>query len=369
MDEIDVNLIEAWDRVWLRCEADPAEAAKRFERVRSGIFARPPRAWCMAIRASDTRLTRHAAWIDDLDAMAERRAHRVTVGSETIKALCKPVWISWPGVKQCEAAAMLGKHRNALDRWLPVRAGRTRADRERFQPRRWEEICDPNWPLCVRFEPARPHGHRGYDVPVVWSARPLDPGACNGSPPHPVWGSMWERHCERMPWGFGQTIEREPRVLPRRGKRVFAGWWWRCPGRVDERGEPMGCGRQALMLYAPLPVWGAGQFLNMDRGLKVTGEANGPMNLAGEWEPGWFDPLAGRRSLACEHCWGVRRLSMTSYRGWNEFVTYISGGLLYGRDVKRPDWVTIGEAARKQRRSRRRVERETLPMDRRAEVA
>ena len=59
--------------------------------------------------------------------------------------------------------------------------------------------------------------------------------------------------------------------------------------------------------------------------------------LAGDWLPGVMDRWAGRRSLACEHCWGVRRTSFTDYRGWNDLAAYLTGGLLYGREVKKPD--------------------------------
>jgi len=53
-------------------------------------------------------------------------------------------------------------------------------------------------------------------------------------------------------------------------------------------------------------------------------------------------PLPGRerRRLACERCWKVKRSTFTNSTGWNDLVSYLSGGLLYGRDVAKPAWLT-----------------------------
>ena len=61
--------------------------------------------------------------------------------------------------------------------------------------------------------------------------------------------------------------------------------------------------------------------------------------MAGRWYPGLDDPLVGWRSFACDHCWGVKHFSLSDHRGWNEFGTHLSGGLLFGREVARPAWV------------------------------
>jgi len=58
MDELDHNLLMAWNRVFERCRADPREARRRLERVGAGTcLDRPHRAWCVAVRASDTRIS------------------------------------------------------------------------------------------------------------------------------------------------------------------------------------------------------------------------------------------------------------------------------------------------------------------------
>src|SRR5688572_5702416 len=65
----------------------------------------------------------------------------------------------------------------------------------------------------------------------------------------------------------------------------------------------------------------------------------GGLRLSGQWHPGLGDPIqpAGPRSFACKTCWGVRSACMANRNGWNEFIAQVSGGLLYGRDVPRPD--------------------------------
>jgi hypothetical protein len=237
-------------------------------------------------------------------------------------------------------------------------------------------------------------------VPVVWSDGPMDPGGFRGRPPFGGWGSMWQHSAERIPLGFEQVVERVPRFQRYAGGERFRGWVWRCPGlcsagageaelclsqaslrdrgpdphpnplsgrereqggKADkvpltpalsrgERGEggkSSGCGRLVRALYAPLPVWTVGKYRGLEEGLEVEG-------LSGEWLPGVMDRWAGRRSLACERCWRVKRQTFADSTGWNELVSYLSGGLLYGREVARPgDWVFERKRAYRQRRGSR----------------
>ena len=43
MNQIDVNLIEAWGPIAIRCQRDPAEALRRFRRTRMAVMQRIPR--------------------------------------------------------------------------------------------------------------------------------------------------------------------------------------------------------------------------------------------------------------------------------------------------------------------------------------
>src|SRR4051812_36791501 len=46
----------AWEKLRPGIEKDPDELARRLARRRAGMMRRPPRAWCLAARASDTRI-------------------------------------------------------------------------------------------------------------------------------------------------------------------------------------------------------------------------------------------------------------------------------------------------------------------------
>src|SRR4051812_46066816 len=56
MDALDVALQEAWNRLSRRVKEDRLEARRRAARRLNKTFHQPPRAWCLAIRANDTRL-------------------------------------------------------------------------------------------------------------------------------------------------------------------------------------------------------------------------------------------------------------------------------------------------------------------------
>jgi DNA-binding CsgD family transcriptional regulator len=45
--------------------------------------------------------------------------------------------------------------------------------------------------------------------------------------------------------------------------------------------------------------------------------------------------------FACARCHRVRSLRRADPRFWNDLVTYLSCGLLYGSEVRRPAWVTV----------------------------
>ena len=347
MDDLDVNLLDSWERVMALCKANPAEARRRWRRTRQAMFLRPPRAWCLAIRASDRRIV--PEWnvlMRDPQAVKYREAHTLVMDGKLIGELTAPVTIAWPGEPLSKAARKLGKHAEALRHWLPVkRPGRTRAERAARQPVRWETVRKAGSPLTVRYTAASPLGHFGYDVPVVWSEGPLDPNARRGDPPHPMWGTLWQSlHKQLIPTNE-LKVRRVPRWRPRRGVMEFKGWEWACPGRINPANpkKRVRCGRRSMVLYMPMPIYTVARALGEGDGLEM-GDAEAQtestgLRIAGRWHPGWHDPREDHPCFACERCWNVRQLSLTCYRGWNDFVTYISGGLLYGREVVRPEWV------------------------------
>jgi DNA-binding NarL/FixJ family response regulator len=57
-------------------------------------------------------------------------------------------------------------------------------------------------------------------------------------------------------------------------------------------------------------------------------------------------PLTAFPCFACYNCHRVRSLSRIERNSWNQLIGYLSGGLLYGREVAQPAWFT-SEALRK----------------------
>ena len=255
-----------------------------------------------------------------------------------IRELGGPVWITFPGLPLKEAAARLGRNEATVIKWLPVKVGKTVAEKEAlakqsgFGQRRWATYEDHETGWGVRYVPCGAAGRKsGMEVPEVWHDGPLDPGAYQCRPPFSGWGTMWMSMAERIPLDFAQVLERVPVFQPygsedveAEGERRFRGWSWRCPGLFGKS-----CGRLVRHVYAPLPVWTVGRALGVREGLKLEG-------LEKTWRPGVDDLWAGRRRLACERCWQVKRLTFTNSTGWNELVSYLSGGLLYGREVQQP---------------------------------
>jgi len=399
MDDLDRNLIDAFWRVWKQCEDDPDEARRRWERSRRVSYQRVPAAWCLRLRAGDRRITRDYGLESD---EADRVPHEVEIDGAAIRDYCRPIELPYPGLPLDRAAARLGRHPESLRKWLPIRPGRTRAARAQ-RVAKWDLHRGGAKVFSVRYEPPAAHGRRGMLVPVVWTQRPLDPGADLGATPHPVWGSSWRLLHERIPEHYAVVAERvpdfrdypRPRPRPRKGsggvtdyERRFRGWLWKCPGRwvrlaaleaagvaaaetcEDEHGVAWGlkpCGRRCKQLVGPLPVPTVAEWLGVE-GVEVDrGDAEGPhhwasggvtpgvgtpraLALRGGWVPTGPAGLKGPKGFACQVCWDMRAFSLCDGTWWNELVTYLSGGLLYGHEVERPAWVRY---ERKQTRRRK----------------
>ena len=69
MDEVELLVLEAWERVGERVMGDAEEVEKRRGRMRGKTMSRPPREWCLALRANDLRL---AGASGEFDAAAAR---------------------------------------------------------------------------------------------------------------------------------------------------------------------------------------------------------------------------------------------------------------------------------------------------------
>ena len=128
MDEIDRNLLEAWNRISRRVRRDRLEALHRSRRRLMPVLTRPSRAWCLCIRASDTRINDYRCAIDPSRAIQQRLEHDVVLSGSVIRDLCKPVTIPWPGIDWTRAAAMLGRHEESIRRWITKDILRARYD-------------------------------------------------------------------------------------------------------------------------------------------------------------------------------------------------------------------------------------------------
>lgn len=395
MDNLDIILLEAWNRVSERVRRDRVSALKRSRRRFKGILTRPMREWCLVIRASDTRINPAPGGagfeldeevgvpesaMDDPIAwvLANGKPHVVTLTGSLIRELTKPVHIPWPGVTYHEAAKLCGRDYKTFKKWMSrgacfeielrrefkfpegtPRSGRIKdvvagrknhlpsrpvmpdGDALAFSPRgkglKRSDVVPRLGPDAE--EASRMWAHRGIGGgrPYVWTPSPIDVNNFTGRTPHAVWGTLWQGQWEKMPEDYVLEVKRAPILRPYRGKPKFSGWHFVCPGRLDERGEHSGCGRRCTYLYGPQRVWTLAKMIGETGFDMPPVEESG---LAGQWFPGLGDPMKdaamGRMSFACKTCWGVRSACMANHKGWNEFIAQISGGLLYGRDVPRP---------------------------------
>ncbi len=331
MDPIDEALTEAWARVAPRVRADRLEALRRSFRRTRPLLSRPIRPWCLCLRAGDRRLNVHA-WVPKY-LHEQHEPHEITIFSDTIRRLCKPVTIPWPGMDWTRAAARLGRHPQVIRRWIA------------------------HGVLQCRLRNARSLGKRGKPVPEVWSSTPLDPNADVGRAPDPVWGSMWQHLWERVPDDLEFTVERVPVCARRTGETLprHGGWKFLCPGIGGES-----CGRRVTRLFIPLRPWTMLYALGLDDPLAVTLPFGGRLRSATHSRPVSPSrpggPLDGGFPFlpACERCHRVRGISLVNRKGWNEFVAHISAGVLQGHEVVPPRGL-IGRRRRAYRSQRRRA--------------
>src|SRR4051794_17448574 len=104
MDDIAHALAAAWRRIRPTLQRTPAELRRRLARRAQALLRSPPRAWCLAIRASDTRL----GSLSLSSILNPPSSHRILVASEDLRRLCSPVRLDWPGESLADVARKLG---------------------------------------------------------------------------------------------------------------------------------------------------------------------------------------------------------------------------------------------------------------------
>jgi DNA-binding CsgD family transcriptional regulator len=393
VDDVELAILRAWRDLAPKLARDPVELQRRLDRARrSRTLVRPPRAWCLAIRASDTRV----------DALlrpdgapplrwAHKNEHNITLDASTIRRLCAPVSLDAPGLTIDEVAARLGTTRTGL---LHARvAGRFQTHHVRGLGAHWgrprpllytSELLDPSARGFVTPDPlwswtARSLTQRiGDDLPAQTLRRvprfqprgPTDRDTTGLHPEHPnvdtfalselreskgqskslklpppppdyVWykwkgdeylGHDWRKPAARAGHArFARRTElaraaarkrrrENPPLRAASGSLEFRGWQWRCPR----------CGKAVNVLYMPVP---GRELLVASCELLV---ADGAPALRAQ--PATSNQQPATSSFACDSCHRVKRFSRCDPNAWNEIVTYLSAGLLFGHEVERPAW-------------------------------
>lgn len=362
MDEIELLLRQAWRRVKPKLLNNPDELARRLARRRSAGIADPVRAWCLAIRAADTRIDEN----QEPDALA-LRPHQVTLGKSLIRHLCAPVILQPPGEPWDKVARKLGLK--------PIPAT--------LRAARINGIFEEHFVRHLL-------GRRGKAVPVLYCDRPLDPCARGLRNADPFWSWTATGLTNRLAEDFLQIVDRVPRfrgatirhqyaenvhpevydsatdrpllrmrpppadyvsykwrdgeyvgdavenrlkaIRARRamlarhrrrehpperlaaGSKVFCGFQWICPK----------CGRTANTIYLPLS----------------------PVNLLEEKDVSTSPNVTKAGEFACCRCHRVQFLSRADANAWNRLVSTLSDGLLFGSDVPKPASLCSSAAAR-----------------------
>jgi DNA-binding CsgD family transcriptional regulator len=361
LTDVDRLILEAWEKLRTKILSDPHELAKRLARRRSPTLTRPPRAWCIAIRASDRRITpmhwiitpEHAMDLNHPEHPYEPIEHTVTIQPHGLRKYCRPVRTdSWGELVQ-DVARQLGVHPSGLHR-----ARLAGLFTERFVKGLG--------------------GKHGPPIPLIHSWTTLDPSGHNFSRPDPLWGGLWEYLPDMIPDDFEQTITRIPKFRPFRtnrprparlsltlslrpegsssksaprrrrknhSRRIFddgsqlIGYRWLCPA----------CKKEVSKIYYPLPPRTLFDFLGFDPG---TGTKTGKGACAHSkkflrFDLHKLDPPPP--TFACHRCHRIRGLTRTNHNGWNEIVSHLTRGLLYGHEVEKPAWY---RTPRKRARSR-----------------
>jgi hypothetical protein len=320
MNDVERLILEAWQKLGPKIMADPDELAKRLARRRMAILTRPVRAWCLAIRASDTRITpahwvivpEHAMDLNHPEHPYEPIEHEVIIRPHALRKYCRPVRTDSWGEEVEDVCKMLGVSRTTLlaARWAGVFT-------ERF----------------VRGL----GGKRGqHPVPLIHSWKTLDPAGRQFARPDPLWGALWEFLPDMIPDDFEQTVVRRPFFKSMTGKSAcptgeiyreemqFKGWRWVCPA----------CHKERRILYYPIRPQTLFDHLGFDPSRARRCRTQSKRFLACDTDE-VMEPLG---SFACSRCHRVAGFSRVGPRGWNILVSTLSKGMLYGHEVEKPAW-------------------------------
>src|SRR5438445_9341950 len=295
---------DAWLRVRKSILSDPDQLPRRLARRRMKSLTRPVRPWCIAIRASDRRITpahwvispEHAMDLDHPEHPYVPIEHEVSIRTHALRRYCRPVWIAAPAPDVHEVAEMLG-----------VSYGSLRLARQKglFYERIYRGLA----------------GKRG-DIPVIFRRDALDPASCNNKrAPHPLWGPMWGHLPEMIADDFEQPVLRRPHFgrISRSSRHPddpaqHLGYRWVCPA----------CKKLVRVIFYPLPV----------------------RTLFDSW---FIDPVIQKKlsdadlphtpppTFACRRCHDIEYASTLASNFWNLLISHLTGGMLFGSEVRKPE--------------------------------
>src|SRR5258705_8916185 len=171
-EELERNIRDAWLRLRGKILSDPQELARRLARRRKRSLTKPPRAWCIAVRASDRRITpahwvispEHAMDLDHPLHPYEPIEHEVIIRPHALRKYCRPVRTdSWGELVQ-DVAKQLGVSKSSL-----LRA-------------RWAGL------YSERFVKGLGGKHGKHPIPLIHSWKTLDPsGRPHNARPDALW--------------------------------------------------------------------------------------------------------------------------------------------------------------------------------------
>src|SRR6266513_423065 len=174
MNDVARLVLEAWERLGPGIMGDSDELARRLARRRRHVLTRPVRAWCLAVRATDTRITpahwvispEHALDVDHPEHPYEPIEHEVIIRPHALRRFCRPVRTDSWGEQVHDVAKKLGVNPSGL----------TTARHLGLFTERYVKGLG---------------GKHGPPIPLIHSWTTLDPSAQNFSRPDPLWGGLW----------------------------------------------------------------------------------------------------------------------------------------------------------------------------------
>src|SRR4051812_19509148 len=114
MDDLDRLILETYLK--LLPTLSESDLRARLARRKTGALNRPPRPWCLSIRASDTRINNATAIVIPSQAIRSRTQpypHEVPINAKLIRPLCQPVELR-PNTDWTDVAKSLGVHPESL---------------------------------------------------------------------------------------------------------------------------------------------------------------------------------------------------------------------------------------------------------------